>query len=103
MRPILITATTLALALMAAGAAFAASPRAAPPPPPAADELLPPIAEDQAQADAMARQLAALDDRIGADEARMTILRDAELARENARIRAIRPAMAFGPDAYTPR
>ena len=102
MRPILII-TTLAAALMAAGAAFPASPRTAAPPPPAADEPLPPIAEDQAQADAMARQLAALDDRIGVDEARMTILRDAELAKENARIRAIRPAMAFGPDAYTPR
>ena len=101
MRPILIT--TLAAALMVAGAAFAASPSAVAPPPPAADEPLPPIAEDQAQADAMGRQLAALDDRIGADEARMTILRDAELARQNARIRAIRPAMAFAADAYTPR
>ena len=98
MRPML-PITLLAAGLLTAAAASAApvhpalsgAPVAAAP----ADEPLPPIAEDQAQADAMTAQLAALDARIGQDEARITQLRDAELARENARIRAIRPALPF--------
>ena len=64
---------------------------------------MPSIADSLAQAIAMTQELAALDARIGSDEARMTTLRDAELAQENARIRAIRPAMAFGRDAYVQR
>ncbi len=103
MRPML-TIAALALGLLTAGAALAASPQnAAPPPPGVEDAPLPSIADSLAQALAMTRDLAALDARIGADEARMTVLRDAELAQENARIRAIRPAMAFGRDAYVPR
>ncbi len=98
MRPMLLT-TALAAVLMMAAAANAAPARRAPVAPLApapADEPLPPMAEDQAQTDAMTAQLAALDARIGADEARLTQLRDAELAMQNARIRAIRPALAYG-------
>jgi hypothetical protein len=97
----MLLTTALAAGLMLAGAASAAPSSHAPmvvapiaPAPP--DEPLPPIAEDQAQADAMTAQLAALDARIGADEARLTVLRDAELAKENARIIAIKPALPFG-------
>jgi hypothetical protein len=93
-----------AAGLMLAGVAYAA-----PPPQPtqaqaaAADantDDLPPVAEDQRQADAMTAQLAALDDRISADEARMTTLRDAEEAKENAYIRAIKPALPFHPTSF---
>ena len=94
MRPIPLL-TALALALAATPAALA---QPAPPRPPLADAPLPPASEDQAQADAMTAELAALDARIAADEARMTTLRNTELAQENARIRAIRPALPFpGP------
>ncbi len=92
MRPIFL------LTAMAATMAIASTAVAQPVTSPvlAADEApLPPMAEDQAQANEMAAQLAALDTRIGQDEARMTTLRDGELAKENARIRAIRPALPF--------
>ena len=104
MRPIHLM-TVLAASLALAGAAHAAGaiPLAAAPPAAPDDAPLPPIAEDQAQADAMTAQLSALDDRIGADEARFSVLRDAELTQENTRIRQIRPALRFGRDAYTPR
>ena len=109
MRPIpLMTALTASLLL--AGAAVAAPARtvaaapvmASPPAPPADEEPLPPIAEDQAQADAMNAQLAALDARIGADEQRITQLRDAELLQENARIRAIQPALPLTGESFLP-
>ncbi len=104
MRPIPLM-TALAASLALAGAACAAGPiPAVATPGLTTDETpLPPIAEDQAQADAMTAQLAALDDRIGADEARFTTLRDDELASQNTRIRQIRPALRFGRDAYIPR
>ncbi len=44
----------------------------------------------------MTAQLEALDARIGADEQRMTVLRNGDLAQQNARIRATRPALPFG-------
>ena len=98
MRPMLLI-PALTAGLLIAGAA-AAAPRAPAPvepvAPPPAEEALPPIAEDQAQAEAMTAQLAALDARISADEARITQLRDVELAKENARIRAIKPALPYG-------
>ncbi len=91
MRPILLMATLAAMAI-----ACPALAQTAPAPPLADDETpLPPMAEDQAQANDMAARLQALDTRIGQDEARMTVLRDGDLAKENARIRAIRPALRF--------
>ena len=95
MRP--IPMLTLAAALALASAA-AAQPAPAPPPaPPAAataDPIdLPPIADDQAQAEAMAAQLAEFDARIRTDELRMTTLRNTALAKENTRLRAIKPAL----------
>ncbi|HEX4095904.1 MAG TPA: hypothetical protein VHX64_04200 [Caulobacteraceae bacterium] len=97
---------TALLSALAAGLMLAGAAHAAPPPQPtqaqaaSADAAvgvddLPPMAEDQREADAMAAQLAAIDDRISADEARMTTLRDTDLAQENARIRAIKPALPF--------
>ena len=99
MRPILLL--TAMAATMAIACPALAQPAA--PPIPAADEApLPPMAEDQAQADAMAARLAELDTRIGQDEARMTTLRDGELAQENARIRAIRPALPLHGSGLRP-
>ena len=104
MRPMLLTTARIAIltsALMiAAATGAAAAPRApvvvAPVTSAPTDEPLPPMTEDQAQADAMTAQLTALDARIGADDARLSQLRDAELAKENARIRAIKPALPYG-------
>jgi hypothetical protein len=88
------------LAVAAAGSAWA-QPRITTPvaPPPADQEpQIPSIAEDRAAAAALTAQLAALDQEISTDEVRMTQLRNAELAAENGRLRAIRPAMTFhGP------
>jgi hypothetical protein len=103
MRPIAL------LPALAAGLLLAGAASAAPAPQPtqaqaaqadASADDLPPVAEDQRQADAMTAQLAALDDRISADEARMTTLRDAEEAKENVRIRAIKPALPFHPTSF---
>ena len=93
MRP--IPMLTLAAALALASAAAQVRPVAPPPALSAApDEInLPPIADDQAEADAMKAQLAEFDARIRADELRMTTLRDAALAKSNTRIRAIKPAL----------
>ena len=102
MRPILLM-TALTASLLMTGAAAAASAPVEPPAPPPADQALPPIAEDQAQADAMTAQLAAFDARIGADEARITLLRNAALAQENARIRAIEPALPYGRHGLLPK
>ena len=91
MRPIPMLSFAAVLALASAAAA-----QPAPPPPvaPATDNTpLPPAAEDQARADAMTAQLAEYDARIRADELRMTDLRNAELAGENARLKAIKPAL----------
>lgn len=98
MRPFALL-PTLAAGLLLAGAAYAA-PAAQPTQAQAAAadanvDDLPPVAEDQKQADAMTAQLAAIDDRISSDEARMTTLRDADLTKQNAHIRAIRPALPF--------
>ncbi len=93
MRP--IPMLTLAAALALASAA-AAQPAPAPPPQAAApgDQIdLPPMAEDQAQADAMKAQLAEFDARIRADELRLTTLRNTSLAKGNTRLRAIKPAL----------
>jgi len=93
MRP--IPMLTLAAALALASAA-AAQPAPAPPPQAAApgDQIdLPPMAEDQAQADAMKAQLAEFDTRIRADELRLTTLRNTSLAKGNTRLRAIKPAL----------
>ena len=98
----IVLITALTSGLLMAGAAAAASAPLEPTAPPPADQPLPPIAEDQAQADAMTAQLAALDARIGADEQRITVLRDAALAQENARIRAIKPALPFGEHGLLP-
>jgi hypothetical protein len=88
------------LAVAAAGSAWAqpriTTPVAAPPAEP--ETPIPSIAEDRAAAAALSAQIAALDQEIYTDEARMTQLRDAELAAQNTRLRAIRPAMKFrGP------
>ena len=92
MRPIPMLTLAAALALASAAAA-----QPAPPPPPAAaaaDPIdLPPIADDQAQAEAMAAQLAEFDARIRTDELRMTTLRNTALAKENTRLSAIKPAL----------
>ena len=100
MRPNLLI-TVLTASLLMAGAAAAASAPLEPSAPPA-DRPLPPMAEDQAQADAMTAQLAALDARISSDEQRITVLRDAALAQENARIRAIKPALPFDAHGLLP-
>ena len=95
MRP--IPMLTLAAALTLASAAAAQPAPARTPVSPAAaasDQIdLPPIAEDQAQAESMAAQLAEYDARIRADELRLTTLRNTALARENTRLRAIKPAL----------
>jgi hypothetical protein len=81
-------------AALALATAAAAQPATPPPVPPATDLTpLPPVAEDQARADAMTAQLAQYDARIRADELRMTDLRNAELKGENARLKAIKPAL----------
>ena len=91
--PMLTFAAALALAT-AASAQRAPAPPPAPPPPAAEAPIdLPPIAEDQAQADAMKAQLAEFDARIRADELSLTAMRDTALAKENTRIRAIKPAL----------
>ena len=92
MRPILLL-TAMAATMAMASTALAQSAQASP----LADDQtpLPPMAEDRAQSDAMTIQLQALDTRIGEDEARMTLLRDGDLAKQNARIRAIKPALPF--------
>ena len=101
----------LAVGLAMTGAAAAASnpppPPPAPPPPVQAapttapgDIDLPPAADDQAEADRMTAQLAAVDASLRSEELRMTALRNAELAKENARILAIRPALPFRGDAW---
>lgn len=103
--------STALLSALAAGLMLAGAAHAAPAPQPtkaqaaAADAAagvddLPPMAEDQREADAMTAQLAAIDDRISADEARMTTLRDADLAKENANIRAIKPALPLHPTSF---
>jgi TolA-binding protein len=108
MRPIFLMTAALTASLLMAGAAAAAPPPSASgapvfaTPPPEPEEALPPIEQDQAQADAMTRQLAAFDDRIRADEQRITTLRDAEMAKENARIRAIKPALPFHGATWLP-
>jgi hypothetical protein len=85
-----------ALALAAAAVPALAQPRVTPAVPPADTETpIPSIAESLAVAQALSAQLAALDAQISADEARATQLRDVELTGENARIRAIRPALKF--------
>ncbi len=101
MRPKLLM-TALTASLLMAGAAAAASAPLEPSASPPADRPLPPMAEDQAQADAMTAQLAALDARISSDEQRITVLRDAALAQENARIRAIKPALPFDAHGLLP-
>ncbi len=95
MRP--IPMLTLA-AVLALASAAAAQPAQAPTPEPAAaapaDQIdLPPLAEDRAQAEAMATQLSEFDARIRADELRMTTLRNAALAKTNVRLKAIKPAL----------
>lgn len=102
MRPTLLLAAAL-ISAAASGTALAqtpggllshhAAPEAAPvpaPPPaaPASDDLTASTQPAISQA-----QLDALTDKIAADEVVMTRLRNAELAQENARIRAIKPAM----------
>ncbi len=83
--------------LFAAVLFAAAAPRpapvapAAPPPEPLAP--LSTTAEDRAAAEVMAARLNALDDRIAADEVRVTQLRDVELAASNAVVRSIRPVL----------
>ena len=59
------------------------------PPPPA------PPQDEAFTASTVAADLSGLNVRIEQDEARMTSLRDAELAHENARIRALKPALSF--------
>ncbi len=92
------------MGLSLASAAFAdtATPpsRAAVSPPD--DGLQRSAAQDQADANAMTATLAALDARIVADEVRMTQLRDADLARSAARIRAIKPALPFHGPTFLP-
>ncbi len=85
-----------AFAALALASAAAAQPRVTPATPPADIETpIPSIAEDRAANEALTAQLNALDAELVADETRMTGLRDAELAKQNARIRAIRPALGF--------
>ena len=101
MRPILlISAVSLALAAGAA-AAPAAPPQIAPPPAPAPA----PASPDQVispEVNRPATDLSGLNLSIERDEVRMTSLRDAELAQENARIRAIKPALPFSGPTFLP-
>jgi hypothetical protein len=89
----------LAAVLIGAASPALAQTQAAPPvtaPPP--EPPIPSIAEDRAAAAALTADLTALDQEIYTDEVRMTQLRNTALASENARIRAIRPALKFhGP------
>jgi hypothetical protein len=87
-------AAVLALAAASAGPVRAQSPITTPTAPPA-EVPLPSIEEGRAAAKATAAELARLDQQVYDDEVHMTGLRDAELAKENARIRAIRPALPF--------
>ena len=100
MRRIAATALVAHLVIALAVAAAQAQPRIATPMPPPADVAtpIPSIAEDRAAAAALNATLTAIDAQISTDEVRMTQLRDSELAGENARLRAVRPAMSFhGP------
>jgi len=96
MRPVSLIAAA-ALALSAAPAAFGqtTSNQAAPPPPPPQTELA-------FSASTKAADLTGINLKIAQDEARMTLIRDAELARENARLRAIKPALPFHGLTFLP-
>ena len=110
MRPTLILATVATLASLASAAA--AQTQAPPPPPPAATDVSPaPLApalltdptEDARLAQESRVRLADLDARLRTDEVTMTGLRDRELAAENIRIRAIKPALPYGGATFLPR
>ncbi len=102
MRPTLLLAAVM-FSVGAAGTALAQTPGgllshhaapesapvpAPPPPSPPSDALTASTQPAVSQA-----QLNSLTDKIAADEVEMTRLRDAELAQENSRIRAIKPAL----------
>ncbi len=105
MRPTLILATVLACLASAAAAQTQA------PPPPSADiapaplapALLTDPAEDTRLAQESRARLADLDARLETDEVIMTGLRDRELAAENIRIRAIKPALPFRGATFLPK
>ena len=107
MRPTLILATVATLASLAS----AATAQTQAPPPPSADIAPAPLApalltdptEDARLAEASRVRLADLDARLETDEVTMTGLRDRELAAENLRIRAIKPALPFGRATFLPR
>jgi len=98
MRPVLLLFAA-ALAVSAAPAAFGqtAAGAAAPPPP------APPPQSDQVfSTSTKAVDLTGLNLKIEQDETVMTRIRDAELARENARLRAIKPALPFHGPTFMP-
>ncbi len=94
MRPTLVLAAAI---LAAAGSAAVA--QAATPAPPAAVPAPPPPPEAAPPTDttpsASAAELEAFNTRIEADEATLTRLRDADLARGNALIVSLKPALPF--------
>jgi hypothetical protein len=94
---LLIVAVVLAAGLGSAAVAqpVVRNPRVPAAPPTTEAPQLPTIEEGIAAAQAMDAKLKALDEQIATDELRMTQLRDAELAVENQRLRAIRPALPF--------
>ncbi len=98
----------IAAALILAGAAapaLAQNAAGVPPQGPAAvpSSTLPPAPDEDAPASTVAADLSGLYLRIEQDEAVMTRLRSTELGRENAHLRAIRPALKFKDWLWFPR
>ena len=97
-----------AAALLLAGLASPAfaqrqtPPAAAAPPAPVTSTDLPPLPDENSNTSTVAADLSGLYVRIEQDEVVITRLRDAELARENARLRAIKPALAFKGSDWFP-
>ncbi len=99
MRPTLILAAAAVLiGLASAAAAQTSTSKMAPSPADSSAAPLPGAPDMEADAKLAAEntaRLAQLDARIESDEVILTSLRDRELAAENARIKAIKPALPF--------
>jgi hypothetical protein len=94
MRALIVSAALVLIA--SAASAQPAMTRARPTTPlAAAQQPVPPETPPPPEVSTVATDLSGLNTRIEQDEVRMTQLRDAELARENAAIRAIKPALKF--------
>ncbi len=110
MRPLILAAATaatsaLVLALAVAPAAFAQATPAVEQPTPPPSTLTPPVPPNPNTAfstSTKAADLSGLNVAIAQAEEVMTRIRDAELSRENARLKAIKPALPFHGRTWLP-